>query len=79
MPGTLLAGMTADASIVVESAHGVLRLPRALVRAQSDGIATVQVWTADGAQEREIRTGLRGDIYVEISEGLLEGDRVVAP
>jgi multidrug efflux pump subunit AcrA (membrane-fusion protein) len=70
--------MSVDASIVVESRHGVLRLPRTLVRTRSDGTATVQVWTGTQSQERRVRTGLRGDAYVEILEGLDEGERVVA-
>jgi HlyD family secretion protein len=79
LPGVLLAGMTADASIVVDSRHGVLRLPRAVVRTRSDGTATVQVWSGTRSQERSVRTGLRGDAYVEILEGLDEGEQVVAP
>jgi multidrug efflux pump subunit AcrA (membrane-fusion protein) len=78
LPAALLAGMSADASIVVDARHGVLRLPRTLVRTRSDGTATVQVWTGTQSQEREIRTGLRGDAYVEILEGLDEGEQVVA-
>jgi RND family efflux transporter MFP subunit len=78
LPGGLLAGMTADASIVVASRQDVLRLPRALVRARSDGTATVQVWTGMLAQERIVRTGLRGDVYVEILTGLHAGEQVVA-
>jgi RND family efflux transporter MFP subunit len=78
LPAALLAGMTVDASIVVDARHGVLRLPRALVRTRSDGTATVQVWTGTNREERQIRTGLRGDAYVEILEGLDEGEQVVA-
>jgi HlyD family secretion protein len=55
----------------------VLRLPRALVRAHSDGTAQVQVWLGDHAEERTVKIGLRGDQYVEILEGLREGDMVV--
>jgi HlyD family secretion protein len=78
LPDALLAGMSVDASIVVESRHGVLRLPRTLVRTRSDGTATVQVWTGTQIQERQVRTGLRGDAYVEILEGLDVGEQVVA-
>jgi len=77
-PAGLLAGMTVDASIVIDSRDGVLRLPRALVRSRSDGTATLRVWTGTGAQERSVHTGLRGDAYVEILEGLSAGEKVLA-
>jgi HlyD family secretion protein len=78
LPQGLLAGMTADASIVVDSRHDVLRLPRVLVRARSDGTATVQVWTGSEVEERTVHAGLRGDVYIEILDGIEEGEEVVA-
>jgi HlyD family secretion protein len=78
LPRALLAGMTVDASIVIDSRHDVLRLPRALVRSRSDGTATIQIWTGTVAEDRAVRTGMRGDAYVEILEGLHEGEQVVA-
>jgi HlyD family secretion protein len=78
LPEGLVAGMTADASIGVAVRHDVLRLPRAVVRARADATATVQVWTGTQAQERRVRVGLRGDAYVEILDGLAEGEKVVA-
>jgi multidrug efflux pump subunit AcrA (membrane-fusion protein) len=77
LPEGAVAGMTADASIVIARQSGVLRLPRALVLARSDRMAQVLVWTGDQAEERAIRVGLRGDVYVEILEGLREGELVV--
>jgi HlyD family secretion protein len=78
LPGGLLAGMTADASIVVASRRDVLRLPRAMVRARADGTATIRVWIGSQAQDRTVQVGLRGDVYVEILDGLQEGEQVVA-
>ncbi len=78
LPSGLVAGMTADASIVTEERQSVVRLPRALVRARSDGTATLQVWDGSQSQERSVRIGLRGDAYVQILEGLQEGEQVVA-
>jgi len=77
MPGTLVPGMTSDASIVIDKRADVLRLPRALVRARSDGSAEIEVWQDGHIEERTILTGLRGDVYIEILEGLNEGDEVV--
>jgi HlyD family secretion protein len=78
LPEGLVAGMTVDSSIVVDSRHDVLRLPRALVRARPDGTATVQVWTGSEVKERTLQVGLRGDVYVEILSGIAEGEEVVA-
>jgi HlyD family secretion protein len=78
LPDKLLVGMTVDASIVVDSRSDVLRLPRAIVHARTDGTATVQVWTSSRIEDRPIHTGLRGDVYVEILDGLQAGEQVVA-
>jgi multidrug efflux pump subunit AcrA (membrane-fusion protein) len=77
MPSSLAPGMTADASIVIDKHTDVLRLPRALVRVRSDGSAEIEVWQNCRIEERTIQTGLRGDVYIEILEGLNEGDEVV--
>ena len=75
---TLVEGMTADAGIILSEKTDVLRLPRALVHANSDNTATVQVWIEDHLEMREIKTGIRGDVYIEIISGLSEGDLVVS-
>ncbi len=77
VPEGVVAGMTADASIIIAQRSDVLRLPRALVRARSDGTAQIKVWTDDQVVDRMVRVGLRGDVYVEILEGLREGEPVV--
>jgi HlyD family secretion protein len=77
IPAGLAEGMTADAEIIIDSREGVLRLPRSLVKARSDGAAQVLLWTNNQEVERAIQTGLRGDVYIEILDGLSEGDLVV--
>ena len=77
LPENLLPGMTADAIIVIDRQEDVLRLPRALVRAGSDNMATVEVWNGRSVETREVEIGLRGDTYVEILSGLAEGELVV--
>jgi hypothetical protein len=72
-----MAGMMADASIIIAQQTNVLRLPKALVQARSDGIANLEVWTGHRIERREVRAGLRGDVYVEIIAGLQEGDEAV--
>jgi HlyD family secretion protein len=78
LPQGLAPGMTVDASIVIDSHEDVLRLPRAVVRARSDNSAIVSVWLGDHAEERSVQVGLRGDQYVEILNGLREGEQVVS-
>jgi RND family efflux transporter MFP subunit len=78
IPEHLAAGMTVDASIVIARQSNVLRLPRAVVHAHSDGTAEVEVWTNGRVEQRVIQVGLRGDSFVEIVDGLGEGELVVA-
>ena len=78
LPGGLAADMSVDISITIAGKANVLRLPRAVVRAKPDNTAQVSVWVEDHIEPRSIKTGLRGDVYVEIVEGLNEGDLVVS-
>lgn len=78
LPEGLIAGMTVDASIVVDTRSDVLRLPRELVRVRSDGTAQVKVWNGTQIERRTIKTGLRGDSFVEVVDGLREGDQVIS-
>ena len=78
LPENLFPGMTADASITISLQENVLRLPRALLQARSDGTATVDIWQNGQAVSRQVQVGLRGDVYMEIVAGLALGDEVVA-
>ncbi len=80
VPESVAPGMTVDGSILIAKSSSVLRLPRSLVHARSDGTAQVQVWNADRAKTdtRTVKTGLRGDQYIEIVSGLSEGEQVVS-
>jgi RND family efflux transporter MFP subunit len=77
LPEGVYPGMTADASLLIDRAQDVLRLPRALVAARSDGTATVEIWQNGHTVPTDITTGLRGDVYVAVLSGLAEGDEVV--
>jgi multidrug efflux pump subunit AcrA (membrane-fusion protein) len=77
LPEGLALGMTVDTSIVTASRSDVLRLPRTLVRARPDGTAEVKVWIDGHTEARALLVGLRGDVYVEIVDGLREGEEVV--
>ncbi len=78
IPAGIAPGMTVDASILIAQRTNVLRLPRSLVHARSDGTAQVRVWANDQTENRTIKTGLRGDQYVEILDGLREGELVIS-
>lgn len=78
LPESVLPGMTADASITIATRQDTLRLPRALVQTRSDGTAVLEQWQDNETTTHEVTVGLRGDIYVEILDGLQEGDEVVA-
>ncbi len=77
VPNGLAPGMTVDAAIQVDQRENVLRLPRAAVRAGSQDEVTVKIWQDGRELTRTIRIGLRGDLYVEILEGLQEGEEVI--
>ena len=77
LPEGVYPGMTADASLLIDIASDMLRLSRALVAGRSDGTATVEVLENGRPVPRDIRTGLRGDVYIAVLEGLVEGDEVV--
>jgi RND family efflux transporter MFP subunit len=78
LPNGVFPGMTADASIVIDEVTNVLRLPRALVQARGDGTAVLQLWQNNQTTPRDIQIGLRGDIYIEIVDGVAVGDAVIA-
>jgi HlyD family secretion protein len=77
LPSGLAPGMSVDSSIVIAEKKNVLVLPKALVRARTDGTATVQVWSNEKKETREIKIGLIGDQNVEILSGLQKGEQVV--
>jgi len=77
LPEGVYPGMTADASLLIDKAEDVLRLPRALVAARSDGTATVDVWENGRSVPHDITLGLRGDVYIAVLDGLTEGVEVV--
>jgi HlyD family secretion protein len=79
VPDGLVTGMTVDASVLIASRSNVLRLPRAVVHARTDGSAQVQVWDAARGQfdSRTVQVGLRGDQFVEVLNGLSQGELIV--
>jgi RND family efflux transporter MFP subunit len=78
VPDRLLDGMYLDAAILIAEREDVLHLPRSVIRDAADGSPMVLIWENGQEVERPVELGLRGDLYVEILSGLVEGERVIA-
>ena len=68
--------MSVDASIIIAEKKDVLVLPKALVRARTDGTATPKVWANGSEEDREIKIGLVGDFERGNRSGLQAGEQV---
>jgi HlyD family secretion protein len=81
-PAGLRLGMTAGLEVVVNSAKDVLLAPAAAVRQMSDGRRVVTVLRSDPTsgnripERRYITTGRSNGLYIEVLDGLREGDVV---
>jgi macrolide-specific efflux system membrane fusion protein len=74
--GRLKPDMTATIQIVLEERRDVLALPEKALRSES-GKRVVHVVDGEGAATRTVRVGRRGGGFIEILEGLKEGDVVL--
>jgi macrolide-specific efflux system membrane fusion protein len=76
----LKAGMTANASVIVQRAEHVLALPNQAIQRAAGGQTFVTRLLPNGSQRRTpIATGLVGDTATEVRGGLQAGDRVIVP
>lgn len=76
--GTLRPSMTAQVSIVLDSARHVLTVPAAAVNRKKKGGYEVQVDTGKEKPEtRQVKVGINDGTSVQILSGLKEGDKVV--
>ena len=75
-PRGLFPGMNLRAEILVKRKTGVLRLPRAALGHAGD---TAFVWKVTGGRVEKVpvKVGMRAELFVEVLEGLSEGDTVV--
>src|SRR5450830_1900549 len=80
-PTTLVAGMSADASITTSSAKGVLAVPvESILSENGKNYVTVITTGADKkttTTRTEVKTGIEGDVYVQITSGLKAGARIL--
>jgi len=69
-------GMTADLDIIIAKAENVLCVPKEAV-VEQDGSSLVILSDGEETVSRPVITGLEDNVYVEIKEGLQEGDEVL--
>ncbi|EMN4131281.1 MULTISPECIES: macrolide transporter subunit MacA [Providencia] len=70
--------MTAQVQIDLESHKDVLLLPlSALGTEVSPQVYDVEILNGENAEKRQIKIGSRNDIYVEVIDGLKEGEQVI--
>ena len=73
----LPGGLTASASIIIDEKNDVLVAPLRAVRRQGRD-QVVDVMGDDGKPtQRIVKTGVQSDQFVEITDGLQEGDQLV--
>ena len=69
--------MTASATIIIDEKNDVLVAPLRAVRRQGRD-QVVEVLAEDGKPvTRTVKTGVQSDTFVEITDGLAEGDQLV--
>ena len=75
----LIAGVTAKATILIDKREGVLAVPiDAVLEDANSGESYVFVINDESKLEKKVvEVGLEGDLYVEIANGLTEGQQVV--
>ncbi|MFI6598346.1 efflux RND transporter periplasmic adaptor subunit [Nonomuraea sp. NPDC050536] len=76
-PKGLMLGQTASVSITTGTAEGAIYVPAQAVRPRQDGTSVVTVRAAGRDTAKAVRTGVRSDQYVQITDGLADGDQVV--
>jgi RND family efflux transporter MFP subunit len=80
-PGTCdvrwLPGMLVRATFTLAERHDVLAVSAEAVAIRPDGSRTVFVVEGDIARQRKVTTGLEGGGWVELTEGVQEGDKIV--
>ncbi len=76
VPAGARLGQTTTVAVTVGEADNVLRLPVSAVRT-AGGRATVQLVTGPNqTQTVSVQLGVQGDTFVEITDGLTEGQQV---
>ncbi|GAA0385355.1 hypothetical protein Acor_80030 [Acrocarpospora corrugata] len=75
-PDALLLGQSATVQVTTAEAANTLYVPARAVQTGQDGTTTV---TTQSGQKKPVHTGIRSDLYIEITNGLTEGDQITLP
>jgi HlyD family secretion protein len=75
-PDWLRLGMTSTVDFIVQEKKGVLCVPADIVL-QRENHSVVLISTEGRIKEQEVKTGMGDDEYVEITQGLKEGEEVI--
>lgn len=78
-PSGLMLGQTASVTITTDEVKDALYVPASAVRSRPDGTQVVTVRAGGRDAAKVVRTGVRGDQYVQVVSGLSEQDQVVMP
>ena len=74
--GVLLPAMTARVEINTSNKENALAIPISALKTNTDGSYVVLVHEDGTTEERPVTTGIYSDEYVEITDGLTEGDQI---
>lgn len=71
-------GMTANLDIMTAKRENVVKIPFQALKEKDDGSKYVQIVEGNGViSEASVKVGLKGDVNLEITEGLSEGQEVI--
>ena len=73
LPANARIGQTANVTVQTATATNALYVPSTAI---ATGGTTYSVTLADGGGTREVKIGVRGDSFTQITSGLNEGDRI---
>lgn len=73
----LKAGMLADITLILEDKKNIIRIPEEAILTKGDLQFVYIVDSANRAEEKIIKTGLKIDGYAEVIEGLNKDDKVI--
>lgn len=75
---TFKVSMTAQVAIVLNQAENALCIPvSSLGKKQEGGKATVNLLTGEQAETRTVRVGISDNVWIQVLDGLREGEEVI--
>ena len=74
----LLAGLSADVTIIAAESLNAMVVPRSAVQETPRGSIVMVVGSDGSTAPRLVQTGVSNDLFVEIVDGLTEGEEVLA-